>query len=95
MTQTLQPVPDGTAVRALWSPVTVPLPPALREAVERAAAATDRSMASVVRQAVREYVNLAEEPNQPVRADVDRSLTNAIHAAVCEYVKLGDGRGIA
>ena len=34
MTQTLQPVPDGTAVRALWSPVTVPLPPALREAVE-------------------------------------------------------------
>ena len=60
MTQIMHAVPDGTSSRSSWSSLTVPVSPALREAVEQSAADLDRSMAAVVREALRKYVGLED-----------------------------------
>ena len=51
------------------SSVTVPLAPALREAVKQCALDLDRSMASVVRQALREYVTRQESSRDEVEVE--------------------------
>jgi len=60
MSHNMKSPPDVTASRSSRSTdrgsLTVPVPLPLREAVERYAADLDRSMASVVREALREYV---------------------------------------
>ena len=61
MAQIMRAAPDGTSSRASWSSLTVPVSPPLREAVERYAADADRSMAAVVREALRQYVNLGDD----------------------------------
>ena len=60
MAPTMRSAPDVTASSASRSTdrgsLTVPVPLPLREAVKQYAADADRSMASVVREALREYV---------------------------------------
>ncbi len=57
MAEILSPSSDVDPTRGARSYLTVTLPPPLREAVEQLAAASDRSMSSVVREALRQHLS--------------------------------------